>query len=174
MNPFINQVAWGLFAGFLIFSGTSIGGEVYKWVDTDGGTHYSEMPPESDLASVELLELEVVEPAPPVSASYQSILEVANSLEASRLERERLRLEKTRLRQREEEARRPNLVQNEVYGGPFVARYYYPPRVRHYRKHDYGGKHSRPESGPWHAKGHGLPALNDRSGLHLPRYATQK
>lgn len=69
---------------------------VYKWEGPDGVTHYSETPP----AAAADMNLEVIELSPPPPsqpadpADYRALLEVADRLQAARLERERLRLER--------------------------------------------------------------------------------
>lgn len=82
---------------FAFVSGGAGGVEVYKWVGFDGVTHYAETPPESDLAGLEVLDVVVAEPDSPVVADYRAVLAVANSIQAGRLERERVRLEKEKL-----------------------------------------------------------------------------
>lgn len=75
--------------------------EVYKWVDADGVTHYSEAPPaqsRAEVASFERMNLEF-NPARPLQAQdYYSIINQAKRMEASRLARERLKHERERLR----------------------------------------------------------------------------
>lgn len=67
---------------------------VYTWRDADGGMHYSDTPPP---AQVDYQTLELSPPPPPQPAAagdYRAVLDVAERLQASRLERERLRLER--------------------------------------------------------------------------------
>ncbi len=72
--------------------------EVYKWVGTDGVTHYSETAPRLQPGELQTLELTDVAPPTVPAAGYQSALEVARDIQAGRLERERVRLERERLR----------------------------------------------------------------------------
>lgn len=148
MSPYAKQSGLGLFAGFILLSGAVSGSEVYKWVAVDGTTHYSEVRPESDLATVELLEITATDPLQPVSRSYQSLLDVANSIEASRLERERLRLEKRKLRLQEEQVRQRDLAQTSADKTYVAGGYYYPRYFRHHRKHQHGDGWPRPEHRP--------------------------
>lgn len=147
MNPYAKQTVLGLLSGGIILAGAASASEVYKWADVDGVTHYSEVPPESELASMEILEMTVATPAEADTPDYQSILDVANSLEASRLERERLRIEKTKLRLQEEQTRNPDPERKRVENTYPVATYYYPRVLRHHRKKPYGDRHSRPGRG---------------------------
>jgi len=152
-----------LLAGFMLCSGAAGGSDVYKWVAADGATHYSDAPPATDLASVEILEMAVATPARPAARNYQSVLDVANSIEASRLERERLRLEKKQLRLQEAQARQSIPARNDV---DRVVGYYYLPGFHHGRKHPYGGGHSRP--------GRGSHPRDERPDLHSQVYTQQK
>jgi hypothetical protein len=78
--------------------------EIYKCVSGDGLTYYTESPPEG--RDCQLLTLEPLQEVPSVASdpAYQSALEVAREIEASRLERERVRLERERLRLEREQA----------------------------------------------------------------------
>lgn len=130
----------GCIAQFALYGGTVSGVEVYKWAGPDGVTHYSESPPESDLAGLEMLNLAVAESASPTVADYQSVLDVASSIEASRLERERVRLEREKLALQDRQQRLAQQQYDERYTGTNV---YYTPysRYRHHRKpypHSYG------------------------------------
>ena len=115
-----------------LVSGTAGGVDVYKWAGSDGVTHYAEAPPETGLASFEILDVVIAEPAPPVVADYQSILDVANSIEASRLERERVRLEREKLRLQERQLQQSQLLAQQQYYGNYSGVYYLP-----YRRHRY-------------------------------------
>ncbi|MAT64412.1 MAG: hypothetical protein CMN57_02055 [Gammaproteobacteria bacterium] len=69
-------------------------GPVYTWRDADGGTHYSDTAPPAHL-DYQTLELPPPPPAQPAAAGdYRAVLDVAERLQAARLERERLRLER--------------------------------------------------------------------------------
>jgi len=105
--------------------------EIYKWVDEDGSTHYSESLPTGEFAGLEILEARPSVPRSPAAANdYQSTLEVAASLQADRLERERVRLEKDKLRQQERRAREEVQRLNNAYAAPsyLVPYYRYPYR----------------------------------------------
>ena len=78
--------------------------ELFKWLDADGVTHYSDEPPPksvSEFKSLEFRESSVSGPRASSGASaeadYFSVINQAKRMEASRLERERLRLEKEKL-----------------------------------------------------------------------------
>jgi len=71
----------------------AMGVEIFKWVSPDGVTHFSEARPARVSGNVESLQIVAPEPASSAPQDYRSLLEVADSIEASRLERERLRLE---------------------------------------------------------------------------------
>lgn len=65
---------------------------VYTWRDADGGMHYSDTPPPAHV-NYQTLELPPPPPPPPAAAGdYRAVLDVAERLQAARLERERLRL----------------------------------------------------------------------------------
>ncbi len=70
--------------------------EIYKWVSPDGVTHFSETRPAGVAGRIDTLKIAAPEPTTTRPDRYQSLLEVADSIEASRLERERLRLEQRR------------------------------------------------------------------------------
>jgi len=83
--------------GVLTFGTASAGPtEVYKWVGSDGVTHYAESSPEASIASLEIVDIDTTRPAT-TGPGYQGALDVANDIETSRLERERVRLEKQKL-----------------------------------------------------------------------------
>jgi len=130
-----------------LVSGTASGVQVYKWAGPDGVTHYAEAPPESNLASLEVLDVDTAEPALPAVADYQSVLDVANSIEASRLKRERARLERDKLLLQ----KRQQLAQKQYYESYAGSNVYYLPysRYRHHKKpypHQYGGSPGTPHN----------------------------
>jgi hypothetical protein len=100
-------------------------GEVYKWVDTDGVTHYSESRPRPPDGAVEAVALVPQGASTYEVPDYRAALEVARDIEASRLERERLRLE--RQKQSVEQAQTAVRRQREDYE---AGRYY--PLSPHY------------------------------------------
>lgn len=90
-----------LFAGAAVclwFSVPLAADPIYKWKGLDGVTHYSETPPAAATGvNPEVLELSPLPPSQPADpADYRALLEVADSLQAARLEREHLRLERRR------------------------------------------------------------------------------
>ena len=123
-----------------LVSSAVCGSEVYKWVEDNGVTHYAEAPPETSLSSLEVLDIDVPEAGPPAIANYQSALDVANSIEASRLERERVRLERDKLLLQERQQRQSELAAEQRYDRDGTA--YYLPRYRHRPRH---GRHPEPK-----------------------------
>ena len=121
---------------FALASGAASGVEVYKWAGPDGVTHYAEAPPESTLASLEVVNLIVTEPASPAVADYQSVLDVANSIQASRLERERVRIEREKLLLQERQLQQSQLfAQQRYYENYAGTNVYYLPYSRHQPHH---------------------------------------
>ena len=134
---------------FLAIAGLAVIGtvsaqEIYKWQDQKGTTHYGEIPPPMVFSSFEVLEVQLEEPAAgPVVESYRSALELANSLQADRLEREKLRLERERLLQQDRQAR----LEAQRYNDTYQTRYYYGgyyPYRSYPRPPHYGKPHPRP------------------------------
>lgn len=72
--------------------------DVYRWVSPDGVTHFSEVRPPAYTGGVQSM---MLTPAPAMSGipaeRYRAMLEVAEEIQAGRIERERLRLERERL-----------------------------------------------------------------------------
>ena len=66
-----------------------LGGDIYRWVDEDGVTNFSQTPPEDPALATRVLQLDNLSTTPPVDVA--ALLEVAASLEASRLAREQAR-----------------------------------------------------------------------------------
>ncbi len=145
-----------LVVGFALAGAVPAGAEIYKWVGPDGVTHYSEAAPGTQSPPVETLEFADVAPPRAAAADYQAVLEVANELEAGRLERERLRLERQRLYQEQTEAAardRPQYDGVTRYGPVYP--YYYP----YVRKHPGppGYRHRRPVPTPYESPVHRYP-----------------
>jgi len=127
--------------------------EIYKWVDAQGATHFGESPPAGSVASLEVLEVREAE-APPAFApgDYRATLDMANSLQADRLERERLRLEREKLRLQQLEAESDNWRVNEASSPPsYYVPYYGYPRRPHPRR-PYDGKYPGYPPGPPHGQ----------------------
>jgi hypothetical protein len=66
---------------------------VYRWVDRDGITHFSQTPPTEENAEVQVLELAPLPPADPAVEEYYSVARQAERMEARRLQYEQLRAE---------------------------------------------------------------------------------
>ena len=75
-----------------------VSAEIFKWTDSDGIVHYSESAPESASGKVGELDLASIQFMTVSFPGYKRALEVAQSLENSRLEREKLRATKRKLR----------------------------------------------------------------------------
>ncbi len=145
--------------------------EVYKWVDTDGATHYGETPPAIHPASIQKVTLAEHNPETITPPNIQATLDVAKQLEISRLERERFRLEKKkanteklRALQAQQTAYNGN---RRYYGGGYSS--YYPPyygrphRPYHpIKPHKPGLSHHQAESS--HRPGPSTPGRS--SGMH--------
>ncbi|TCK18252.1 uncharacterized protein DUF4124 [Thiogranum longum] len=132
MKPDKHLIAAILSALLTLVAGVACGSEIYKWTGDDGVTHYAEAPPETSFSSLEILDVSVPEPAPPATTIYQPVLDVANSIEASRLERERARLERKKILLQERELQQSQLAaQPSYYRNNAVGPAYYPPRYRY-------------------------------------------
>jgi hypothetical protein len=127
----------------ILAAGIASAGGIYKWQDQKGTTHYSERPPAVELSSVEVLDVEPAGTVTPAPESYRSALELANSLQAGRLEREKLRLERARLAQEERRAR----LDADRYYGTAQTRYYYGGYIP-YRTHPGRPHHGKPHPRP--------------------------
>lgn len=115
-----------------LVTGVACGSEVYKWTGDDGVTHYAEAPPEAGFSSLEILDVTAPGPVPPATTLYQPVLDVANSIEASRLERERARLERKKILLQERELQQSQLAAQQSYSRNYpVDTLYYPPRYRY-------------------------------------------
>ena len=127
---------------FLLVHTPTTAREIYRWVDEGGATHYGEVVPEGDVASLEVLEVTVME-VPPEAAlrDYRATLDLANRMQADRLERERLRLEreKLRLQQRQVELDDWNSEDVPPSTSYYVPYYRYPRRP--YPRPPYYGKY---------------------------------
>jgi len=133
---------------FLAIAGLAVIGtvsaqEIYKWQDQKGTTHYGEIPPPMEFSRFEVLDVRLEEPARPVAESYRSALELANNLQADRLEREKLRLEREKLLQQDRQARLEAQRYNDTYQSRYYNGGYYP--YRSYSRPPHSGKpHPRP------------------------------
>lgn len=73
----------------LIAAAPALGGEIYRWVDEQGVTNFSQTPPDDPAQGARVLHLEPLSTIPSVDVT--ALLEVAERLEASRLAREQAR-----------------------------------------------------------------------------------
>lgn len=112
--------------------------EIYKWVDASGETHYSEVPPETSLSGLEVLEVTGPAAESRPAPDYERALEVANSMQADRLERERLRLEKRKLEQLARQAELDARRYDEAYRSQAYVWPYYGYGYGHYPRPPYG------------------------------------
>ena len=158
----------------LLFTATASGEQIYRWLGADGATHFSETPPDVDPASVEILEVVPAGRLSPSSRDYQSVLDVAKDIEASRLERERLRLEKKKLLLQERQLQQSAMIPQEYdddYGG---VRLYYSPYYRYppkpYRRHYYR-RPVNPE--PYSSHRYGRPGHGAHTGTSSRVYIRQ-
>lgn len=116
--------------------------ELYKWISEDGSTHYSEHLPSGEVAAFEVLQIVPPIPVPePRAFSYRSVLDLAASLQADRLARERLRLEKEKLRQQARLAREAQARYDEVYSPTSYIVPYYGYHHRTYPRPSYQRKY---------------------------------
>jgi hypothetical protein len=126
--------------GMLVLSAPGACEEVYKWIDRNGVTHFSGTPPPAEFAGVEVIELSDLPPASPrAAADYQAMLDVAASIEQSRLQRQRLRLEQQRLAREAALARDryepPVSERSYAVQGLYYPRHYRYPLPRHRYRH---------------------------------------
>jgi hypothetical protein len=128
-------------------SAATAGAEIYKWVGPDGVTHYSEAAPGTPSPPIETLEFADV--ASPPAADYQAVLDVANDLEAGRLERERLRLERQRLREEQAQAAARDRRQYDESTRYYPVYPYYYPYGRKYPGPPGYGRHRPPVPTPY-------------------------
>ena len=147
----------------MLLSGPVQAAAVYKWVDEEGVTWFSEKPPAGESAGNEVSRVPVedfssreIRP----EGDLQSVLDVAASIEASRLERERTRRENERLmlerRQLQQQSDYTQQPYSERYNVWYAPPYYRPgkPRPPYARPPGYrppGGRppgHRPPEPAP--------------------------
>lgn len=148
---------------------------IYSWVDADGITHFSELPPPGPYEAMQL-DLPPYPAASPPDDEYFSVINQAARMQAQRLERERLEAQR---RQAEAEARRayaqalaareaaaspaqPPPASGYLYVPGYPYRDYYP--RRHHRP--------RPEHRGNYPQRHDLPdyRLNRPPALRRPGY----
>ena len=158
----------------MLFTVAASGDQIYRWAGADGATHFSETPPDVDLASVEILELVPGDRLPPPSRDYQSVLDVAKDIESSRLERERLRLEKKKLLLQSRQLHQSVMIPQEYdddYGG---VRLYYSPYYRYPRKPHRRHHYRRPVNPePYSSHRYGRPGHGAHKGTSARVYIRQ-
>jgi len=84
----------------------ALAGVVYRWVDPNGVTHFSETPPPDPAVQPAMIELSPPPPPPPDYDDYYSVVRQAERMERRRLENEKLEAER---RQAEAEAMRARI-----------------------------------------------------------------
>lgn len=140
--------------GLVVACAPAAAAQIYKWVSGDGTTHYGESLPDGEVASFEVLDVTPATPRPrPETNDYRSTLDMAASLQADRLARERVRLEKEKLRQEERRARDEAQRYKDTYASPSYLVPYYRYPYRSYPRPPRHGKHpghppSRPSPRP--------------------------
>ncbi len=159
MKPGRHLIAGMLPALLTLIAGAASGSEIYKWIESNGVTHYAETPPEASLSSLEILNVTAPGPALPAAVNYQSALDVANSIEASRLERERVRLEREKLLLQKRQLQQSQLAAQQKYYRDGAA--YYLPRYR-YPYRPYPPRH-RPHPAPTPHGDGGRPGRDNHS-----------
>lgn len=162
MNRYTAPLTIFLFTNGIAQTGVVTAAEIYKWVGSDGLTHYSETLPASELASVEVLDIATKSPSTVTSRKVQSMLDVARSLETSRLERERQRLEQRKISTQNAQPPGSNAATNTDY--PSFFGYPYPYPYWHYAPY----RHYPPVPRPYARHGH--PPPGDGRGVNARAY----
>lgn len=145
--------------------------DVHRWVDEQGVAHYSGSPPEStDMATIETFKYndsyQTSEP------NYQSILELAEELEQSRLARERLRAREAA--QARDLTPEPVVVVPPYSGGAAypITSPYYPSGYYHHRPFDndfsYDDDDFPYDNSSGLRRGSFVPGVKQRSFFHNP------
>jgi hypothetical protein len=80
---------------------SSVRADIYKWVDTNGGVHYSNKPPEGTNAKKVKVPITVVPSSPPAEVAAKPSPKEESELERLRRENEQLRQELEALRARD-------------------------------------------------------------------------
>ena len=154
----------------LITSTPALGGEMYRWVDEQGVTNFSQTPPDDPAMLARVLHLEPLSTIAPVDVA--ALLEVAERLEASRLAREQARAAQ---RQATREAQLPEQP-------PPATTAYHPPVLLRsgYRKPPLLHPpitpiHDRPRQRPHHPARHPdlIPAVASGTPAHRPTHKAQ-
>lgn len=152
--------------------GSAVAGAAYRWVDEDGGVHFSDLPPVVDGRAVESIEIPV--PHPPIPNAGEDYYSVTNQVR--RMQEQRLAMEKARRDARLAE-RELALKEQEMslqswyapygsspYATTYVYRGYYP--YRRYRiPYSYSHRHhARPPRLRVHP-------LGGHAGVRVPKHA---
>lgn len=162
---------------FLVSS--AMAGEVHKWVDENGITHYSDKAPKSDIEEVTLIEI----PASYSTQSdnqndYYSITNQWMRIREERLAMEKIKLEKAK-QKASQQAAAPQIVylNDPGYSGPYFFPHHFPNNFKHHKfkhrnKHKFRRdfrKHHRKDRLLGHSrKSHfGRHAIKSRSGHRL-------
>ena len=134
---------WLLTLGLLLSLPFSIQArEIYKWVDSNGVTHFSQAPPEQTETNTEIIQLEETQPETKPEVQAQSILEIANQFERARLAREKARFDRRlSLARFKQETERDELEQDNSNNLRYVPIFY--PRFKHHHKHKHKHRKSK-------------------------------
>ena len=126
--------------GGLLGSASLAAEPVYRWLDADGVTHFSQRPPPPGAAGVTVQEAPTYQAAPDPDADYWSVTNQVQRMEASGLAREQLRLEQQRARRELEEAERQRIEAEQAAAAPEPPRQliYYPVPRPPFAAYSYG------------------------------------
>lgn len=111
--------------------------QVYKWMDSSGVTHYDQAPPEDSTVMAEVLDVPSSTANPKARSNYVKIIEFAEKLERSRLERERLRLEKEKVRTMSSGGQATDRNRDAIVQYRFIVHPMYHHRRHHHFNHRY-------------------------------------
>lgn len=174
MTLSIRPLSIAFFSAAVLFTATTSSDQIYRWVGADGATHFSETPPDVDPASVEILEVVTAGRLSPPSRDYQSVLDVAKDIEASRLERERLRFEKKKLLLQSRQLRQSAMIPQQYDDDYRGVRLYYSPYYRYppkrHRRHYY---HRPVNPEPYSSHRYGHPGYGAHTGTSSRVYIRQ-
>lgn len=127
--------------------------DIYKWVDSNGVTHYSQSPPEKIETQAEIIQVEETKSEIKPVEQAQATLEIANQFERARLAREKARLDRRlSLARLELETERSESEQDDSIEVQYVSVYY--PRFKHHKhKHRHcKSKRCNPDCGKGRAR----------------------
>ncbi|MGD8784517.1 MAG: DUF4124 domain-containing protein [Thioalkalispiraceae bacterium] len=143
---------WLLMLGLLLYLPLSVQArDVYKWLDSNGVTHYSQTPPKQTETQTEIVQLEITKPESKSVDQTLSTLEIANQFEKARLAREKARFDRRLAQARLElETQRSELEQDDSVDVRYVSVFY--PRFKHRHKHRH--KNCKSKRIPGCGKGH--------------------